>query len=385
MWATSAPVLWPVRWCRSLVVWLVALARRVRPSLPRSEPRERGADVHLRRQSLPCVELRTRSARSRPTARLRPTALAARSRPTALATAALVSSEAPARRTSTAPVPVPISPSDIEQTLALLADLGGLLVLDLSGTPSPPLEHCKVIATSWPSPSVQPPHTRLAIVMKFEHWALLRTVLADELALLKTKGVDAILFYEEQRWDEWFLQGKIVHDVSRVLRTLGALDESRQVEGRGALPASHWKILLATAASLLEGSPPDLLCELTRIALSCGANEEALDFANEAASSAPRGSVYECRALRLLGVVMMRQGLLRAGPHAIEDALDLAISIGANVEAAEAMNQLGLYELARGERDAAESRLRAAIALCPSEHAELWVALRDGLAESRMN
>ncbi|MGH2907020.1 MAG: tetratricopeptide repeat protein [Solirubrobacterales bacterium] len=274
------------------------------------------------------------------------------------------------------------SPTELEQALLLLHDLRGLLVLDLTMAQSAPFEHCKVIATSWPSgPSPPTPHTRLAILVRFEHWALLRPLLTTELALLATKGVEAVVCYEELRWQEWFLTGEIVHDVERVLHTLRALVERPRNEGTDPLPLSHWKIVLATAASLLDGSSPEALCELTRIALDCGANAEALEFANEAGRVADKGSVLECRALRLLGMAMMRQGLA-SGAQAVEDALNLAVAMGAKLEAAEALNELGLHDLQRGKRHAAEFRLQAAVALCPSEHAELWTALRDGLAQN---
>jgi hypothetical protein len=81
----------------------------------------------------------------------------------------------------------------------------------------------------------------------------------------------------------------------------------------------------------------------------------------------------------LLGVAMMRQAL-RSGAQALEDAVTLAITRRAKREAAEALNELGLHELKDGRHAAAECRLQAAVALCPSEHADLWTALRDRLA-----
>jgi len=168
--------------------------------------------------------------------------------------------------------------------------------------------------------------------------------------------------------------------VERVLGTLGALLQRQQSQGSDAIPPSEWNILLDTAASLLDGSPPAGLCELTRIALGCGAHEMALDLAKRALRVVDRESVLECRALRLLGAAMLRSGIA-SGAGAIQDALTLAITQGANLEAAEALNELGLHELRLGERAAAESRLRAAVALCPSG-AELWTPLRDRLAQS---
>jgi len=366
MWVTSAPF-WPARWFGSLLAWFVANSRRAHARLRRGGLGVRRHDARALSRSGSGVELREQTVRSRPTA---------------LALAAVVSSETPAgapRETAT------ISPNDIEQTVALLHDLRGLLVLDLTQVSSPPLEHCRVLATSWPSDPAAPTHRRrLVILVKFEHWVLLRTVLTAELELLATKGVEALLCYEEQHWDDWCLEGRIVHNVERVLRTLSALVERQRSESTGALPASHWKILLATTASILDGSSPDELCELTRIALGCGANEEALDLANEAVRYARKGSLLACRALRLLGVAMMRQGL-GSGAHALRDALDLAVAIGANLEAAAVLNELGLHYLSRGERDEAESQLQAAVALCPDEHAELWAPLRNGLAENPPN
>lgn len=375
MWVTGLPFFWPLRLFSSLAVWLMGVARRTRTRLLRGRVRRDEVCEH-KRDARP-------QHRREPRAELR--GYAAHPRPTALAVTAVVSSETPVDTPRAVARGKASSPAELEQTLSLLHGLGGLLVLDLTAARSAPLEHCRVTATSWPSSSAPvTPHTRLAILVRFEHWALLRPLVTEELALLATKGVEALLCYDEQRWDEWFLAGAVVHDVERVVRTLSALAEHQESQGTDSLAPSHWRIVLVTAASLLDGPHPETLCELARIALACGANEQALEFANEAVRVANKGSVLECRALRLVGVAMMRHGL-GSGAQALEDALDLAVSMGATREAAAALNDLGLHELKCGERHAAESRLRAAVALCPSEHAELWTALRDGLTQNPPN
>jgi len=262
---------------------------------------------------------------------------------------AVVSSERLAGTPTTVTVPGRVSLADIEQTLSVLHAMRGLIVIDLSTALSAPLEHCKIVATSWPSghPAPSAPHTRLAILVRFEHWALIRNLVIHELELLATKGVEAILCCEEQRWDQWFTEGRIVHDVERVLRTLSAL-----VERQPAGPSCRWRILLEAAASLLDGSPPDALCELARIGLACGSIDEALHFANEAIRVAPGGSVLECRALRLLGAAMIKRDW-RVGVSAIEDALGMAIRMAA--EATDARRELALHELRLCERAIAEA------------------------------
>ena len=373
MWIVSPLAFGLARWLGSLIVWFAAVARR--------------GCARMQRCREPRAVLRERERRAAPRDRDRRDDRcegAARPRPTVLAVAAMVSSEAiDTPRIVT--VPAQVGPTDIELALSLLHEPRGVWVLNLSAAPSAPFEHCKVVAASWPSrPATRTPYTRLAILVKFEHWAIMRGLITAELALLATKGVEALLCYEEQRWDQWFLAGAIVHDVPRVLSTLSVLVERQRAHGTDALTPSHWRFVLAAAVSLLDGSPPETLCELARIAFACGANEQALDFANEAVRVAPKASVLECRALRLVGVAMMRQGL-SSGVQALEDALDLAVSLGATREAAAALNDLGLHELKRGERHAAESRLQAAVALCPSEYAELWTALRDVLAQTPPN
>jgi hypothetical protein len=377
MWVTGPPLFRPVHWFGVLVVWFLGLTRRARARLRR------------RRESLTMFRERTcNAAPCHLSGRDAALSKRARRRPTALAVAAVVSSETAAcnpRTPRTMAVGDRNSPTELEQALSLLHDLRGLLVLDLTAARSAPLEHCRVIATSWPSGTAPPtPHTRLAILVRFEHWALLQPLVTEEFALLATKGVEALLCCEEQRWDEWFLAGAVVHDIERVVRTLSALAEHQESQGTDSLTPSHWRIVLTTAASLLDGPHPETLCELARVALACRANEQALEFANEAVRVANKGSVLECRALRLVGAAMMRQGL-GSGAQALEDALDLAVSMGATHEAAAALNDLGLHELKCGARHAAESRLRAAMALCPSEHAELWTALRDCLAQNPPN
>jgi hypothetical protein len=262
--------------------------------------------------------------------------------------------------TRTALLPARSNQADIEQAVSLLQDAGGLLVLDLCEAASPPLESCMAIARIWPAGGGTVLHTRLAILVKFEHWALMRTLLTTELALLDAKGVQALLCYEEQPWETWFLRGRIDHDVARVLPTLRGLVERRS----NPIPALQWKLLLTTAASFLDGPRPGVLCELTRIALDCGANQEALDFANEAVVRARKESVLACRALRLLGVAMLRQGL-GSGAHAIEDAFKAALAIGATAEAAEALNELERNRLPDG---------KYAAALAPIEHVESTTA-----------
>ena len=347
MWMIGAPFLWSARRFRSLAVWFVVFAQRARAQLRLGDHSTRRRDPRPRPRSVPRVDLRERTARSSSTV-----------------LAAVVSSETPPgtpRRTVT--TPTQISPADIEQTVSLLHDLGGLLVIDLSGAVSPPLAHCEMIATAWPSGTATSTPTRLAILVKFAHWALLRTLLAPDIERLAGKGVEARLCYEEQRWEEWLREGRIVHDVGRVLNTLSELVERQRAEGTRQIQLPHWKILLATAAALQDGSSPDELCELTRIALGCGANKEALDFADEVLRCVPKGSVLECRALRLLGVALLRQGFL-SGVHALEDALHLATIAGASLEAAEARNELRQY---------------------PGEHAERRTGLRDRLAENPLN
>lgn len=353
MWITGTSTLWPAAWFRSLVTWVITLARSASAQLRRTKHRRREHAPQLRSSSKPA--LREHVATSASAQAVMPTA-----------------PQAPlGMPTRTAALPAHFNEADIEQAVSLLQAAGGLLVLDLCEATYPPLERCTAIASTWPSERVtSTPHTRLAILVKFEHWVLMRSLLASELALLATKGVQAVLCYEEQSWDAWFLRGQIVHDVARVLPTLRGLVERQS----NPVPPSHWRLLLTTAASFLDGSQPGALCELARIALDCGANQEALDFANEAAEWANQRSVLECRALRLLGVAMMRQGL-GSGAHAIEDAFNLALDIGATTEAAEALQELERQRLATGTHVAD---------VLPTEHLDSTTA-RDHLEADRTN
>lgn len=230
------------------------------------------------------------------------------------------------------------------------------------------------------SPEMVP---RLGVVLRFDHWALLRDIGDAHLSSLRARGVDARLFYEEQARTDliggWFASGVCEHHPEGILQTL-----------RRAQPAPLSPVVLEAAAaviydSLERGASVSLLIELARVAFASGATIKALSFAREAlVRLGPAVTVERFRALRVLGLATMREGMAAAAAYILDGAVLLAVELDAIEEAADLLRQLGCCELDAGNDAAAETRFRNALQLlwprCLRSNTDLRASLHHNLA-----
>lgn len=262
---------------------------------------------------------------------------------------------------------------------AMLQMVPGAKVLDLRAARMISGDLFAAIASGWHIPTRTVP--RLAIVMTFDHWAVFRDQARADFVKLHARGVAAEVFYEQQaRTTElitWFGRGAVTHDVATVVRAL-------RTRWR---PTPVWPLVLDALSELLRAhAPPDaapaLFADAAHVALSCGGPDKATTFAREALVYMPDGpSVTRCKALRALGVALIAQGEPAVGLHHLDQAIAIAVAIGATAEAASALGYVGRAALDRGDSAAAEASLRRAVDwLSPIAQPELAATLHHYLA-----
>ncbi|MEO7733981.1 MAG: hypothetical protein ABIY55_23660, partial [Kofleriaceae bacterium] len=273
-------------------------------------------------------------------------------------------------------VPQTFCERDYDALLQALSSPGPKL-LDLSAARSIRLDLFTALASRWtPNPELVP---RLAIVLRFEHWAVLRETASFQLAPLHARGVEAAIFYREQtladRLLPWFERGEATHNVAAVLCTL-----------RRWQPSPLSPVVLEAVAALVNeavagGAPASYIVELASISLASGANVQSLRFAREALMQLGEvASVQRFEALRVLGLALMSEGKVVGATGILDGAIAMAISIGAMEDAADLLRRLGSGELDRGELSRAELRFRTAIELLRPSRSETLASLHHCLA-----
>lgn len=236
-------------------------------------------------------------------------------------------------------------------------------LLDLRAAKVIKLELFERLAAAWTAPAGTVP--RLGIVLGYEHWAVLRNVAARKLKPILDEGVAVEWFYAQQMDSvpTWFSHGDVQHDEIRTvlawLRT--------QWRATASWPA----VLSATATLVHAHAPvedvPEMLLDITAIALSFGgmeAAEQAAGYARSAlvwvgdAPSAPR-----CRALRWLATATLAKGEAEAGLALLGTAITTAMVIQDPIEEASALHQIGAHALGGKHFARAEVLFRRALAL----------------------
>lgn len=215
------------------------------------------------------------------------------------------------------------------------------------------------LAHAWTAPPDVIP--RVAIVMSFERWVLLRDAALAALQPLNERGIGVEVFYAEQAGylDSWFTYGQVVHNVPPVIATLAACWQ----------PAPSWPTVIDALARLVRAYTaaaelPVLLTDVAALALSCGGADQAAMLAREAlyySSEVP--SSTRSKALRELGAAMLAQGHTVAGLNLLDQAIEMAVTAQSPAIGATALCQSGLFALNHGDYPDAERRFRSAIVL----------------------
>ena len=267
---------------------------------------------------------------------------------------------------------------DYAVVFARLQVTPGPKLLDLSAARTISSDLFRALATSWTA--VPGTVCQLGIVLTFDHWAMFRNLAVIDLARLAPRGVAAELFYDQQAYGAgllcWFTDGEIVHNVAAVVGSLLARRPS----------SPTWPVVLDAVSELLHRharaeEAAELFVEAAQIALACGAPERATAFAREALQRAVAESAVRCRALRALGVALMSQGQPIVGVLLLDDAIDMAATVGEPVEGATALCHVGVHALNRGDLARAESSFRRAIdLLSPGGQPDLLATLHHNLA-----
>src|SRR5262249_9794182 len=160
------------------------------------------------------------------------------------------------------------------------------------------------LARSWHAPRGAVTH--LAIVLRYERWAVLHEVGARRLRALAERGVEVAIFYEQQMPDveQWFVSGRVVHDhLDAVLARL----QKQSLVSRTWWPS--WSAVLDFTALLVRrfaarDQIADLLIELAAVAQALGDTDGATNATKYAEAAlheigdAPCAA--RCRALRVL-------------------------------------------------------------------------------------
>lgn len=153
------------------------------------------------------------------------------------------------------------------RTFAALQAAPGAKVLDLSAARRLSLELFDRLASAWVVPCDRV--GKLAIVVSFEHWVLLRASAVEALRPIAALGTAVELFYEEQAWGgqirTWLTTGAFVHNVGAAIATL-------TMNWR---PSPSWPLVIDALTHLVRISLgadaiPIQLVEIAGLALSCG-------------------------------------------------------------------------------------------------------------------
>lgn len=228
------------------------------------------------------------------------------------------------------------------------------------------------LARSWLAP--RGAVHRLAIVLRYDCWAVLHDVAARRLRALADRDVEVAILYEQQMSgvEHWCVGGPIVHD------QLGAVLVWLRQQSRSSRPSSpSWRAVLAATADLIRrfadhDQVADLLIELAAIARKLG-GDLAVKNAAEYAEAALRAAgdtpcSTRCEALRALALVRLRTGETGAALILLEAAITTAAMIEDRDQEARAQTEIGVHVLEAGHPDRAEVRFRRALRLLPANH-----------------
>jgi hypothetical protein len=170
----------------------------------------------------------------------------------------------------------------------------------------------EALAIGWSSQRVEKVGARVS----FEQWARLYRGIAPHQRCLERKGVRFMLFYDAQDFGAWYRHDRVVHDPEAVIQRLGVVSEL----------SMRWPALLDAAASLLDGygahARAEALVKLSQLALNCGVDRKALDFAHDALcheNALP--AKLECRARRIMGEALLHLDQYEHGIRCIENAI----------------------------------------------------------------
>jgi tetratricopeptide (TPR) repeat protein len=262
---------------------------------------------------------------------------------------------------STVRVAPAFSSGDYAPTFAALQMPPSDKLLDLTAARMLSADVFEQLARAWTAPADAVP--RLAILVTFERWVMLRTAAVAALQPVARRGIQVEVFYTEQAWSGqlpvWFVHGQVVHNVRAAIMTLVARWH----------PSATWPAVIDTLAQMVRDhvyadERPALLTEVAALALSAGGAEQAAALAREAlAYLRPVPSATRSQALRELGAALLSQGQTAAGLTFLDQAIEIASAARASTIGASALCQRGQYALNRGHYPDAERRFRGAIDL----------------------
>ena len=277
------------------------------------------------------------------------------------------------------------SPGDYPEAFATLQLPSPGKVLDLVPARLLCADVFERLAAAWTAvPEAVP---RLAIVLSFERWVLLRNVALASLQPLAVRGVRFEVFYAEQasagHVAEWFAHDRFVHNLRAAIATLGAVWQ----------PSANWPLVIDTLAGLSRaytpaGELPDLLTRIAALALSCGGAVEAATLAGEALLYLPESaSATRSQALRELGTALICQEQTADGLALLDQAFAVAAEAEAPDVGASALCHSGLCALNHGDYPGAERRFRRAIELLspPMRRPHLLALVHHNLAIALMH
>lgn len=266
-----------------------------------------------------------------------------------------------APRFSTVRVTSDFSPREYTDTFRALQIPPAGKVLDLVPAHLLCADVFERLGAAWTAESGAVP--RLAILLSFERWVMLRDAALASLQPLAARGVRVEVFYAEQAaagfLADWFGHGRILHNVRGVIATLT----------RRWYPSPSWRTVIDTLGRLVRactpaGELPAVLTQIAALALSCGGAVEAAALAREALLHLPESaSATRSQALRMLGTALICQEQTTAGLVILDQAFAVAAEAEAPDIGASAMCHSGLCALNHGDYHGAELRFRRAIEL----------------------
>jgi tetratricopeptide (TPR) repeat protein len=236
-------------------------------------------------------------------------------------------------------------------------------LLDLGPAPGIKLGLFDRLVHHWQAPRGAVP--RLGILLGFEQWTVLRTVVARRLSALADRDVAIEIGYSQQSDSlrDWVGGGNVRHD--RLPEVIAWLRTDWS-------PGPIWPTVLRGAAHLIQSyaprhEAPAMLLELSALArsfLGTEAAEQAAEFARAAlACIGDQPNRDGCRALRALGVASLSLGHTDAGLALLEAAITTAIVLGDPIEEGSTLAEMGFHALRGGRVARAELRFRTALAL----------------------
>lgn len=255
-------------------------------------------------------------------------------------------------------------PAQYQEVFARLQAGGDGKVLDLRCASAIGMDLFAALAAAWDAPADRVP--RLAILLRYDCWALQEAIAPLLLMPVTQRGVAVAVCYAQQAefLAAWFAGGPLRHNVPAAVAWLRA-------EWRAT---SLWPAILRTTAQLVQrlGAPdrvPVLLVDLAGIALSVGRDgaAEAAHYLGVALRSSSWEGEHEsfhparCRALRLLAMAAMYVGDLADALVSVEQAVVVAKIIKHPGETAAALAVSGCCLELVGQQPRAERQFRLAL------------------------